>query len=42
MKVIVGSKNSTKIEAVKEALREFSQFSNAEVCGVQVDTGVHK
>ena len=42
MKVIVASENPTKIEAVKQALKEFSQFDKAEVSGVRVDSEVHK
>lgn len=42
MKVNIGSKNPTKVEAVKEALKEFTQFADAEVVGMQVDSGVHK
>jgi inosine/xanthosine triphosphatase len=42
MRVIVGSKNPTKVGSVKEALKEFPKFANAEVSGMQVDSGVHK
>lgn len=42
MKVIIGSTNPIKIESVKEAFREFSQFKNADVFSAKVDTGVHK
>ena len=42
MKVIVGSKNPTKVEAVREAFGEFPEFKSAEVEGMQVDTEVHK
>ncbi len=42
MKVNIGSKNITKVEAVEEALRDFSEFVSAEVVSVDVDSGVHK
>ncbi|MEX2052579.1 MAG: inosine/xanthosine triphosphatase [Candidatus Paceibacterota bacterium] len=42
MKINVGSKNITKIEAVKEAFNEFPNFTNSTVVGVEVDSGVHK
>ncbi|KKT79065.1 MAG: putative non-canonical purine NTP phosphatase [Candidatus Giovannonibacteria bacterium GW2011_GWC2_44_8] len=42
MKVNVGSKNETKVRAVKEALSEFPEFSKAEIVSVEVDPGVHK
>jgi len=42
MKINVGSKNRVKIQAVADALHEYSEFATAEVVGVNVDTGVHK
>lgn len=38
MKVLVGSKNPVKIEAVKEAFSKY--FENVEVIGIKVDSGV--
>ena len=42
MKVNVGSKNPQKVEAVREVFLDFPEYSNAEVFGMVVDTGVHK
>ena len=42
MKVSVGSKNITKVQAVEEALSDFPEFSSAKVSSMQVDSGVHK
>ncbi len=42
MKINVGSKNPTKIQAVQEAFSEFPNFSLVEVFSLQVDSGVHK
>ncbi len=42
MKVNVGSKNITKVQAVKEALSDFPEFSSAKVVSLAVDSGVHK
>ncbi|MBI2278699.1 MAG: DUF84 family protein [Candidatus Brennerbacteria bacterium] len=42
MKVNVGSKNITKVQAVEEALSDFPEFSSAEVIAMAVDSGVHK
>ena len=36
MKVGVGSKNKTKVDAVAEILRDYPLFAGAEVCGVDV------
>ncbi len=40
MKVFVGSKNTTKIDAIKEALLLYDEYKNADVSGVDVDSGV--
>ena len=42
MKVNVGSKNITKVQAVEEALSDFPEFSSAKVVSLAVDSGVHK
>lgn len=42
MKVNVGSKNITKVQAVEETLLDFPEFLNAKVSSVAVDSGVHK
>lgn len=40
MKIKVGSKNKVKVEAVKEALNDYNQFTQAEVEGLSADSGV--
>jgi inosine/xanthosine triphosphatase len=40
MKIIVGSKNPSKVEAVKEILNDYNDFSKAEVIGLEVSSGV--
>lgn len=40
MKIVVGSKNPNKIQAVKEAMQAFEPFANAEFQGVSADSGV--
>ena len=40
MKVNIGSKNPQKIEALKEILKEYPDFLNAEIVSKDVDTGV--
>ena len=42
MKVIVGSKNPNKIDAVKEVLALYPNFSGAIVEGIAADSGVYK
>lgn len=42
MKVNVGSKNITKVQAVEELFQEFPEFSSAEIYSIEVDSGVHK
>jgi len=42
MKVNVGSKNQNKIQAVKETLLDFPEFSDLEVSFMEVDSGVSK
>ena len=41
MKVNVGSKNSVKVDAVREAFADFPEFSKADVVSVEVSSGVH-
>ena len=40
MRIAVGSKNNVKIEAVREAVRDYDFLSNAEVVGIDVNSGV--
>lgn len=40
MIINVGSKNPEKIEAVKEILKEYSDFKDCEVLGIKTDSGV--
>lgn len=40
MKIIVGSKNAAKVEAVKELLKEYPHLKEAEVVGVAAASGV--
>jgi inosine/xanthosine triphosphatase len=40
MKLIVGSKNQKKVEAVKDALNEYPQFATTEVGFLDVSSGV--
>ncbi len=40
MKINIGSKNPVKVNAVKETLLEYPLFSEAEVTGVGVESGV--
>ena len=40
MKVCVGSKNQTKIDAIKEALLLYDEYKDAEIVGVGVESGV--
>lgn len=40
MKVIVGSKNPAKVDAVREILRHYEHLKAGEVVGIDVDTGV--
>lgn len=40
MKVIVGSKNKVKINAVSEILREYPHLTSAEVSGAEASSGV--
>ena len=40
MKIIVGSTNKAKIEAVAEILKEYPHLAGAEVFGVSVESGV--
>lgn len=40
MKVKVGSKNTVKIEAVRETLRDYPKFSESKIEGISVDSGV--
>lgn len=42
MKVKVGSKNQNKIQAVKETLLDFPEFSDLEISFMEVDSGVSK
>ena len=42
MKVSVGSKNLTKVQAVEEALSDFPEFSSAKVISIEIGSGVHK
>lgn len=42
MKVNVGSKNITKVQAVEEAFLDFPEFSSAKITAIAVDSGVHK
>jgi len=42
MKINVGSKNITKVQAVEEALLDFPEFLPVKVNSVEVDSGVHK
>ncbi|MFA7286835.1 MAG: inosine/xanthosine triphosphatase [Patescibacteria group bacterium] len=40
MRIIVGTKNEAKLEAVRRAVREYPLLANAEVIGVSVKTSV--
>ncbi len=40
MKIIVGSKNDVKVEAVKEIIQDYTFLSNSEVVGMEVSSGV--
>ena len=40
MKVIVGSKNLVKIEAVREILNEYQDFHDCEIIGIEASSGV--
>ena len=40
MKFNIGSKNKAKIDALKEILKEYPDFLNAEVLSIDVDSGV--
>ncbi len=40
MKIIIGSKNKAKIQAVEEILKEYPHLSAAEVTGVEAASGV--
>ena len=40
MKIVVGSKNSAKVEAVREILQDYPHLMDAEVTGVEVASGV--
>ncbi len=40
MKIIVGSKNSQKIEAVREILQEYPELKDFDVIGIEADSGV--
>ncbi len=40
MKIVVGSTNNVKVEAVREAIRDYDILSNAEVSGVDVNSEV--
>jgi inosine/xanthosine triphosphatase len=40
MKIVVGSKNPAKVEAVREILQDYPHLKDAEVVGVDVSSGV--
>lgn len=40
MKINIGSKNSAKVDAVKELIRDYDEFKDAEVFAMEVDSGV--
>lgn len=40
MKIVVGSKNPAKVEAVREILQDYPHLMGAEVVGVEVDSGI--
>ncbi len=40
MKINIGSKNKVKIEAVSELLKDYSDFKDAEIISIEVDSGV--
>ena len=40
MKINIGSKNKAKIDALKEILKEYPDFCDAEIFSKNVDTGV--
>ncbi len=40
MKIIVGSKNPAKVEAVREILQDYPHLKDAEVVGVEADSGM--
>jgi inosine/xanthosine triphosphatase len=40
MKIHVGTKNQRKVEAVIEALKEYSEFADAEVLGIDVSSEI--
>lgn len=42
MKIVVGSKNPAKVEAVREILQDYPHLKDAEVVGVEVASGVEE
>lgn len=42
MRVNVGSKNMTKVQAVEEAFSDFPEFFSAKIFSVEADSGIHK
>ncbi len=40
MKIIVGSKNQAKVEAVREMLQDYPHLAGAEVVGMEAESGV--
>ena len=40
MKIIVGSKNQAKVEAVREMLQDYPHLADAEVVGMETESGV--
>jgi len=40
MKILVGSQNNVKIDAVKETISDYESLSSTEVLGIEVDSGV--
>ncbi len=40
MNIVVGSKNPAKVEAVREILQDYPHLKDADVVGVEVDSGI--
>ncbi|HYF29416.1 MAG TPA: inosine/xanthosine triphosphatase [Candidatus Paceibacterota bacterium] len=40
MKIVVGSRNPAKVEAVREILADYPRFKDAEIVGIEVPSGV--
>ncbi|MFA6354419.1 MAG: inosine/xanthosine triphosphatase [Candidatus Paceibacterota bacterium] len=40
MKIVIGTKNSTKIAAIKEIISDYNFFKNADVSSIETESGV--